>query len=729
MKRYLITSALPYASGVTHLGNVVGSTLPADVYARFCRLRGRQTLYVCGSDEHGVAITIAAEKERISPRELIDRYHGLNAKALDSIGIAFDIYDRTSNPIHAETAREFFSVWGKKGLLVEREEDQFFDDEAQIFLPDRYVEGVCPNCGYDRARGDQCDNCGAYYNQLDLKNPRSLVSGKSPVVRSTKHWYFRLDAFQEWTENYIESHTKTWKDNVLQQSRSWLKQGLAERAATRDMTWGIPVPVEGADGKVLYVWFEAVLGYISATKQWALNTGTPEAWKDWWQNSETTYTAFLGKDNIVFHTIIFPILLQTRADEGYILPENVPANEFLNLEGQRFSKSRNWFIDVLQYREAFPEDFHVDMLRYVLVMNMPETKDSDFTWRDFQARTNNELASILGNYVNRSLQFLQKNFASTLPTVDADFVAAWNTCVRTGEGSTLLRPQDIEFAEAIRTGLTTVAENYDRYRFRDAATETMSIARAANKYFNDLAPWKALKTDEVDCAKTMFICTNAIRTLAIGFAPLLPRTSERLLGILGLAPNSGAPQQNTVGSDVWLTAGEATLEPATVIAPPEILFTRIEDDVMESVRLRFTPASTADTGGAPSAPLQSNPSTTSSKENDAEETVATIDIATFAEVKLRTARVISAERITKSEKLLKLQVDLGNEQRQILAGIAKHYAPEDLVGTLVVIVANLKPAKLMGMESQGMVLAASNADGTLSLVTPRADVGPGAEVR
>ena len=417
-KRYLITSALPYASGITHLGNVVGSTLPADIFARYCRLAGRETLYVCGSDEHGVAITIAAEKEGISPQQLVDRVHAANEEALRGAGIAFDVYGRTSSDVHYETAREFFADWMEKGLLTEREEDQFYDDEAQIFLPDRYVEGICPNCGYDKARGDQCDNCGAYYNQLDLKSPRSVVSGKTPVVRKTKHWYFRLDAFQDWIHAYVENHAAHWKDNVVQQSRSWVKQGLVERSATRDMKWGIPVPAPDADGKVLYVWFEAVLGYISATKQWAREHGDPESWKRWWQDPETVYTAFLGKDNIVFHTIIFPILLHARSDESYILPEHVPANEFLNLEGQKFSKSRNWAIDLVQYLQDFTEPQHVDILRYVLTMNMPETKDSDFTWRDYQARTNNELAAILGNYVNRVLQFTHKNFEGTVPDVE-----------------------------------------------------------------------------------------------------------------------------------------------------------------------------------------------------------------------------------------------------------------------------------------------------------------------
>ncbi|MBM4179102.1 MAG: methionine--tRNA ligase [Ignavibacteria bacterium] len=689
MKRYLITSALPYASGVTHLGNVVGSTLPADIYARYCRLRGRNTLSICGSDEHGVAITIAAEKEGVTPRVVIDRYHEANARALKGLDIDFDLYDRTSNPIHAETAREFFLVWKEKGLLEEKVDDQFYDEDAKMFLPDRYVEGVCPNCSYDKARGDQCDSCGAYYDQLSLRQPRSLITGKTPVVKKTTHWYFRLDAFQDWCEKYIESHAGEWKDNVVQQSRSWLKQGLAPRSATRDMSWGIKVPVDGAEGKVLYVWFEAVLGYISITKQWAALQGTPDAWQDWWKNAETEYTAFLGKDNIVFHTIIFPILLQTHAEEGYILPKNVPANEFLNLEGKKFSKSRNWAIDVLQYLEAFPQAQHKDIARYVLTMNMPETKDSDFTWKDYQARTNNELAAILGNYVNRVMQFTQKNFDGKVPAIPTGY--------EPGEHEQLL-------ADSIASGLAAVAKNLDDYRFRDAATDAMNIARAANKYFNDKAPWKSIKENQDDCAATMNVCLQTINTLAVVFAPFCPQATAQMQTMLGGPTCTGAPGKGLVGSDVWMSASQHVLQGGEPLGEPVILFTKIENETVEQEIAKLGDVE----------PVADD----------------TIDIDDFTNVKLRTGVVLEAERIAKSEKLLKLQVDLGTEKRQILAGIAKHYTPEDLVGKTIVVVANLKPAKLMGYESQGMVLAASNADGVLTLVQPgNAEVGPGAEVR
>jgi methionyl-tRNA synthetase len=455
------------------------------------------------------------------------------------------------------------------------------------------------------------------------------------------------------------------------------------------MSWGIPVPIDGAEGKVLYVWFEAVLGYISITKQWAALQGTPDAWRQWWCDAETEYTAFLGKDNIVFHTIIFPILLHTRQDEGYILPKNVPANEFLNLEGKKFSKSRNWAIDVLQYLEAFPEPQHKDIVRYVLTMNMPETKDSDFTWRDYQARTNNELAAILGNYVNRVMQFTQKNFAGKVPQIADTFVP--------GEHEQLLQT-------SVHEGLAAVATNLDDYRFRDAATEAMNIARAANKYFNDKAPWKSVKENPDDCAATMNICLQTIYTLSVAFAPFCPQASKQMQSMLGRKPLTGMPGETIIGTDLWMNASGHALQSGDALGEAVILFTKIENDTVEQEVAKL---------GESEAPV--------------EELIAIDD---FAKVKLRTGVVLEAERIAKSEKLVRLQVDLGTEKRQILAGIAKHYAPEDLVGKTIVVVANLKPAKLMGFESQGMVLAASNADGVLSLVQPgNSEVGPGAEVR
>ncbi|MBI3258907.1 MAG: methionine--tRNA ligase [Ignavibacteriae bacterium] len=723
MTQTLITAALPYVNSFLHLGHLAGAYLPADMYARFLRLSGRKVLFVCGSDEHGVAITISADKEHTTPDKIIDKYHFANKQAFEQFGMSFDIFSRTSLPEHAETAQEFFLDWLKKGLLVEKEENQFYDEEAHMFLPDRYVEGTCPNCGNEHARGDQCDNCSANYNQTDLINPKSVVSGKTPVVRSTKHWYFKMGDFQERLENYIESNASKWKDNVLQQSRSWLKQGLADRAATRDMTWGIPVPVEGAKGKVIYVWFEAVLGYISATKEWAKLHNNPEEWKDWWQNQDTEYIAFLGKDNIVFHTLIFPMLLM--AKENYILPANVPANEFMNFEGKKFSKSMNWGIFLHDYQRDFPSPSQTDSLRYTIAMNLPETKDSDFTWQDLQARNNNELAAIFGNFVNRVVQFLHKNFDGKVPALPERFVKlndAWKLLLEDfgREDSKELAfekyeskhlryfsPNDVALIAAIHFGAKKAAEHYARFRFRDAVSETMNIARAANKYFNDAAPWKTVKTDNDDCAKTLYICSQAIGALSTLFAPILPNTCAALAKMIGIESNTGEPDLEIL--DRWSTAAFPAIAELTPMASPEVLFAKIEDSTITEQVERM------------------NPTTQTTLPETEPTDIITID--DFKRIKLRTAIVEKAERVPKSEKLLKLQVNLGNEIRQIIAGIAKFYTPEEMVGKTVVVVANLQAAKLMGMESQGMLLAANTPEGTLALVTPESTVSAGSEVR
>lgn len=723
MTQTLITAALPYVNSFLHLGHLAGAYLPADMYARFLRLSGRKVLFVCGSDEHGVAITISADKEHTTPDKIIDKYHFANKQAFEQFGMSFDIFSRTSLPEHAETAQEFFLDWLDKGLLVEKEENQFYDEEAHMFLPDRYVEGTCPNCGNERARGDQCDNCSANYNQTDLINPKSVVSGKTPVVRSTKHWYFKMGDFQERLESYIESNASTWKDNVLQQSRSWLKQGLADRAATRDMTWGIPVPVEGAKGKVIYVWFEAVLGYISATKEWAKLHNTPEEWKNWWQNQDTEYIAFLGKDNIVFHTLIFPMLLM--AKENYILPTNVPANEFMNFEGKKFSKSMNWGIFLHDYQRDFPSPSQTDSLRYTIAMNLPETKDSDFTWQDLQARNNNELAAIFGNFVNRVVQFLHKNFDGKVPALPERFAKlndAWkllledfsreeskDQAIEKYESKHLryFSPNDVALIAAIHFGAKKAAEYYTRFRFRDAVSETMNIARAANKYFNDAAPWKTVKSDTDDCAKTLYICSQAIGSLSILFAPILPNTCATLAQMIGIETYTGKPDSEIL--DRWSNAAFPAIAELTPMAAPEVLFAKIEDSTITEQVERMNPS------------VQATITETEPKD------IITID--DFKKIKLRTAIVEKAERVPKSEKLLKLQVNLGTETRQILAGIAKFYTPEEMIGKTVVVVANLQPAKLMGMESQGMLLAANTPEGTLALVTPESIVSAGSEVR
>ena len=720
MKRTLITSALPYANGYLHLGHASGAYLPADMYARFLRMSGDEVLYVCGSDEHGVAITISAEKEKVTPQEIVDKYHFANKDAFDKFGMTFDIYARTSLDIHHETAKEFFVDFLNKGYLIEKEEEQFYDATAGMFLPDRYVEGICPNCGYDRARGDQCDSCGAYYNQLDLKSPVSIVSGKTPEVRKTSHWYYQFNKFQEFLEKYIDGKKGEWKDNVISQTMSWLKAGLTERAITRDMKWGVSLEgipglsPEKTAGKVLYVWFDAVFGYISASKIWAAENN--QDWKKWWYDKESRYIAFIGKDNIVFHTLIFPAYLHAKGD--YILPDNVPANEFLNLEGEKFSKSRNWSIDMKDFFVDFPEPQFTDSLRYTLAMNLPETKDADFTWKDFQARNNNELAAILGNFVNRSLQFIHKNFEGKVPVLStkyADLPLDWGRLVTSTDEELIERfiekysQNDYDVIMALHKGIEKSSALFNRFRFRDAVSEIMNIARASNKYFNDEEPWKKVKSDNEYAAKTLFVCSQLVRSLSILFAPVIPNTCNSISHILDINTYFGEPMKGNINTEnIWMSAELPTLNQGSPINMPPILFSKIED---ETVAIQ-----TAKLGD------KQNKSTDSKVEEEL------IDISDFQKVKLRSAKIISAEKIKKSKKLLKLQVDLGDSQRQILAGIAEYYEPEYLVGKTIVVVANLKPAKLMGEESQGMMLAAS-ADGKLCFVTPESDIQAGAEVR
>jgi methionyl-tRNA synthetase len=732
MKRNLITSALPYANGYIHFGHLAGAYIPADLYARFLRLKGNAVMYVCGSDEHGVAINIAADKESTTPSGIIDKYHYANLDAFQKIGMSFDIYSRTSNKIHHETAREFFQDFLKKGYLVEKEEEQFYDASANMFLPDRYVEGICPNCSYDKARGDQCDNCGAYYNQIELKEPKSLISGKTPSIKATTHWYLKFQDFQEFLEKYINSKEHFWKDNVLQQTRSWLKAGLSERAITRDLDWGIKITdLEGIDnkkaaGKALYVWFDAVLGYITASKELCIEDPKFGSWKDWWQNQETSYNAFIGKDNIVFHTLIFPAMLHGRTDENnpYILPENVPANEFLNLEGQKISKSRNWTIDVRDFVAENPDTIYMDTLRYALAANSPESKDADFTWRDYQAKANNELASIFGNFVNRSLQFMYKNFPDgKIPdfTGSLAFSEEWKELSKAVEDEidtdnlhfSLLNENDKNLIIALSNGTLLVSELYSKFRFREALLETMNIARAANKYFNDEEPWKKIKTSPNDAAKTIFVCVNLVNSLSILFAPIIPFSCAKIQKWLGREnPMVGdslakSNSESIKSENIWDQAMFPLLETSTFVQPPSILFARIEDKFVEDQI----------------AKLGNN----NKQEQIDEEDLISID--DFKKIKLRTAIVLEAEKVAKSDKLLKLKVDVDGKERQILAGIAKYYTAEEMIGKTVVIVANLKAAKLMGMESQGMVLAASDAEGNLSLVSPIKEMKSGSEVR
>ncbi|MFN3195386.1 MAG: methionine--tRNA ligase [Chlorobiota bacterium] len=705
-KKILVTSALPYANGYIHLGHCAGAYLPADLFVRYKRLMGDDVLYVCGSDEHGVAITIAAEKEGVTPKDIIDKYHNSNKDAFEKFGMSFDVYSRTSIPEHHEVAKEFFKHFLDKGYLHEEETEQFYDEDKKMFLPDRYVEGTCPNCGEDNARGDQCDNCGAYYNQTELKNPVSLISGKTPTLKKTTHWYFKFGEIQSFLEEYIESNSNAWKDNVLQQTRSWLKQGLSNRAITRDLKWGVHLDeIEGMDkektkDKVLYVWFDAVLGYISATKKYF---GGTDEWKEWWQNEDTEYYAFIGKDNIVFHTLIFPAMLHGRkdSDNPYILPKNVPAHEFLNLEGNKFSKSRNWSIDLKDFVDTYTEPSMIDALRYSLAMNFPETRDADFTWKDYQARSNNELAAILGNFINRQLTFLHKNYDGKVPTLSAKYASVMDYWC--GDESKEIEENDKLMIDSLKSGIDKISQNYDKFRFRDAITETMNIARAANKYFNDEEPWKSGKTDPEKAEKTMFVGCQVIRSLSILFAPILPYTSAYVQSLFGEEIVVG---DDTIMSNVWASAGIPMLETGTEVRKPEILFKRIEDEWVEAEKGKL--------GDKKATKKQ-------------EEEQITFD--EFMKVKLKTAKVIEAEPIKKSKKLVKLQVKIGEERRQIIAGISQHYSAEELVGKTVVVVANLAPAKLMGEKSEGMLLAVNSDDGGLALVSPEKEVADGQEVR
>ncbi|HOI31053.1 MAG TPA: methionine--tRNA ligase [Melioribacteraceae bacterium] len=674
MERILVTSALPYANGKIHLGHLSGAYLPADIYVRYKRLKGEDVIYVCGSDEHGVPITITADSEKVSPKVIIDRYHELNKQAFEKFGMSFDIYSRTSIPEHHETAREFFKSYFDRGLLIEKKSLQFYDEKVKMYLPDRYVEGTCPKCGYEEARSDECEKCGSLYEPSELKNPKSKISGQTPVLKETSHWYFPLGKFQERLEKYINEMTEKygWKDNVLQYCKGWFKEGLKDRAYTRDLDWGVKVPVDGADGKVLYVWFEAVLGYISATKELSEKRNEPDLWKKYWQGTDTKYVAFIGKDNIVFHTIIFPAMLMAWNDfndDKYILPQNVPANEFLNFEGKKFSKSRGWGVDVLDFLESFP----ADPLRYTLAANLPENKDTDFYWKEFQSRNNGELADILGNFINRTFTFVFKHFDGKVPQLGK------------------LDKIDEDMISLINSYPSKVGELIERYKIKDAVFEMMNLARVGNKYFNDSEPWISVKKNKEKCGTTLNICLNCIYTLAELFEPVIPFSSEKIFKMLN-ASKSG-----------WDQAGNLNLVAGHRLSQPEILFTKIEDNVIEKEISKL---------GIPEAP---------EKKSDEE-----ITIDDFKRIKLRVALIKNAERVPKSEKLLKLKIEVGNEERQLVAGIAKSYQPEELIGRKVLIVANLKPAKLFGLDSQGMILAVdSGEEGKVKIVEIDGSIAPG----
>jgi methionyl-tRNA synthetase len=677
-EKVLVTSALPYANGPIHLGHLSGAYLPADIYVRYKRLNGDDVLYICGSDEHGVPITISADKEGVSPQVIIDRYHEANKKAFERFGMSFDNYSRTSLPIHHETAKEFFLEFYNCGMLIEKKSNQFYDEKAKMFLPDRYVEGTCPKCGNEQARSDECENCGSLYDPSELINPKSKVSGETPILKETTHYYFPLGKYQLALEKYIDEMNAKygWKDNVLQYCRGWFKDGLKDRAITRDLDWGIKVPVDSAAGKVIYVWFEAVLGYISSTKEYSQIIKQPDLWKKYWQDPKTKYIAFIGKDNIVFHTIIFPAILMAWNEAGkeqYCLPQNVPANEFLNFEGKKFSKSRGWGIDVDEFLNLFP----ADLLRYTLAANLPENRDTDFYWKEFQLRNNSELADILGNFINRTFTFVTKHFDGKVPA----------------RGK--LAKIDEDMMKEITEYPGRVSNLFEKYKIRDGVNEIMNLARDGNKYFNDSEPWITIKSDKEKCGTTLNICLQTIYTLAELFSPVLPFSSEKLFKMLNSKPVN------------WSESGKTFLKKGHQINSAEILFPKIEDEVIEEQISKL---------GKPDAEI----------EKTKEELISYDD---FMKTKLKVAEVLSAEKITKSKKLMKLKVILDDGERQLVAGIAEHYNPEDLIGKKVVVVANLQPAKIMGEESNGMILAVEKESGGLQVLMVDNSIKNGTRVK
>jgi methionine--tRNA ligase len=673
-KRTLVTAALPYANGGVHIGHLAGVYVPADIYVRYLRLRGRDVLFICGSDEHGVPITIRAKKEGVTPQDVCDRYHKLIKESFEKFGISFSIYSRTTSDVHAKTATEFFEKLYEKGEFIEQESEQYFDEEAKTFLADRYIKGECPHCGNPDAYGDQCEKCGKDLSPTELINPHSTISGSKPVLRTTKHWYLPLDKAQPWLEKWILADHSDWRSNVVGQCKSWFDMGLKPRAVTRDLDWGIPVPVEGAEGKVMYVWFDAPIGYISNTRELL-----PNDWEKWWKSQDTRLVHFIGKDNIVFHCIVFPAML--KAEGSYILPDNVPANEFLNLEDDKISTSRNWAVWLHEYVEEFPGK--QDVLRYVLTANAPETKDNNFTWKDFQARNNNELVAVYGNFVNRALVLTQKYFGGKVPPC--------------GE----LTEQDKEIIAEFRDVKTKVEELLEKFRFRDAQKEAMNLARIGNKYLADSEPWKVFKTDPKRVETILNLSLQLVANLAIAFEPFLPFSSEKLRSMI----NMPDLKWDNLGQTDLLAAGHE-------LNKPELLFEKIEDEVVEAQIKKLEETKKAnEAANYKAAPIR-----------------ADVDIEEFSKMDLRVGTVLECEKVPKADKLLRFLIDDGLEKRQILSGIAKYYKPEELLGKQVVVIANLPARKLRGLDSQGMILSAVNNDGSLSVITVDRPVKPGSEV-
>ncbi|MBJ2176128.1 methionine--tRNA ligase [Aureibaculum sp. A20] len=684
-KRYTITAALPYTNGPVHIGHLAGVYVPADIYARYQRLQGSDVLYICGSDEHGVPITIKAKKEGISPQQVVDKYHEMIKKSFAEFGISFDNYSRTTAKIHHDTASEFFKKLYEDGKFIEETNEQLYDAEANQFLADRFVVGTCPKCGFEESYGDQCENCGTSHNATDLINPKSAITGNTPTLKETKHWFLPLDQYQDWLRTWIvEGHANDWKPNVLGQVKSWLDDGLRPRAVTRDLDWGIPVPVEGGEGKVLYVWFDAPIGYISSTKEWAERTG--KDWEPYWKDEDTKLLHFIGKDNIVFHCIIFPSML--KAEGSYILPENVPANEFLNLEGNKLSTSKNWAVWLHEYLEDFPGK--QDVLRYTLTANAPETKDNDFTWKDFQARNNNELVAIFGNFINRVAVLTHKYYDGIVPSPNA------------------FSEVDEDTLMLLKKYPQIISKSIERYRFREAQNELMNLARMGNKYLADEEPWKVIKQDEERVKTIMFVALQIATALSILSEPFLPFTSNKLKDMLGV--NSSEMLWGNVSKENVL------LKPGHQINKAELLFAKIED-VEIQVQLDKLAASKK------ANKLENNP-----EASGVEPLKETIEFDDFTKLDIRIGTILEAVKVAKTKKLLQLKVDVGIDVRTIVSGIAQSFSPEDIIGKQVTVLTNLAPRTIRGVESQGMILMCDTPDGKLAFVEPDAKIVNGGRI-
>ncbi|MGB5420083.1 methionine--tRNA ligase [Algibacter sp.] len=694
-KRYTITTALPYTNGPIHIGHLAGVYVPADIYARYLRLTGNDVILIGGSDEHGVPITIKAKNEGVSPQDIVDKYHAIIKKSFEDFGITYDNYSRTSAPIHHETASEFFKTLDKKGEFIEETSEQLYDAEANQFLADRFVIGTCPKCGNEESYGDQCENCGTSHNATDLINPKSAITGNVPTLKETKHWFLPLDKHEAFLKEWIlEGHKKDWKPNVYGQCKSWIDDGLRPRAVTRDLDWGIPVPAEGGEGKVLYVWFDAPIGYISSTKEWAAREG--KDWEPYWKDKDTKLVHFIGKDNIVFHCIIFPAML--KAEGSYILPDNVPANEFLNLEGNKLSTSKNWAVWLPEYLKDFPGQ--QDVLRYALNANAPETKDNDFTWKDFQARNNNELVAIFGNFINRVVVLTNKYYDGVVPE-PSEFDKV-----------------DEETLAAIKAYPDVIASSIERYRFREAGQELMNLARLGNKYLADAEPWKMIKVDEVRTKTIMYVALQIASALAALSEPFLPFTSEKLKNILNLTQsnkNENKSGAKLVEATQWnqIKTKEALLPAGHKIGEAELLFSKIEDETIQ---------------------FQLDKLIASKKANDianakVEPEKETITFEDFTKLDIRVGTILEAEKMPKTKKLLKLKVDTGIDTRTIVSGIAESFTAEEVIGKRVTVLVNLAPRALRGVESQGMILMTETPDGKLVFVNPDdTKVGNGLQV-